>query len=52
MGGGKKKNMWWILQNDGCGVYQMSGSVYFLSESKSLNHCSLQFVITGRISVV
>lgn len=37
--GGKKKIMWWILQNYSCGVYKMSGSVYFLSQNKSLNHC-------------
>jgi len=45
-------NMWWILQNDSCGVCKMSGSVYFVSENKSLNHCLLQFVVTGRISIV
>jgi hypothetical protein len=50
--GGEKKNMWWILQNGSCRVYKMSGSVYFVSENKSLNYYLLQFVVTGRMSIV
>jgi hypothetical protein len=49
---GMKKNMWWLLQNDCCGVYKISVSVYFVSENKSLNHSLLQFVVTGRILIV
>jgi hypothetical protein len=50
--GGMKKNMWWLLQNGSCGVYKMSASVYFVSKNKSFNHSLLQFVVTGRISIV